>query len=137
MSKAEEREARRAAREKAEAEQREKDLDARDELEDEHGAIASVRVARFIPGQPTCAHLRMPTGAEYKRYKDTVFRAKAKDNTKAISDAQEVLAQACWVYPREKKDREAMLEAFSGILTPIFVAATALAEGQAEEAGKD
>jgi hypothetical protein len=66
-----------AERAKAEEAQYEKDLGALIALEDEHGSIASVKVSRFVAGQPTRAFLRTPNAAEYKRYKDLVFRAAA------------------------------------------------------------
>lgn len=130
---------RRAARAKAEESQYEKDLEARIELEDEHGSIASVSVARFVPGHPTCALLRTPSVAEYRRYKAQMFRAAAEKKGAAVGQqaAQELLANACWVYPKTEEERAAMLEAFPGLLTPISMAAAALAEGKTEETGKD
>lgn len=132
-------EERRAARERAETEQYERDLEARIELEDEHGTIAAVTVARFVKGQPTRAYLRTPTSAEYKRYKDLIFRAANDRKGAAIAtkNAQEQLARACWVYPTTEEAQDAMLEAFPGLLTPLGMAAAALAEGKAEDAGKD
>lgn len=144
MSKVEELEAklaaRRAARAKAEEAQYEKDLEARIELEDEHGSIASVSVARFVDGHPTMALVRTPSSGEYKRYKAQMFRA-AHDGKKGApvgqAAAQELLARACWVWPASEEARDAMAEAFPGILTPISQAAAALAEGKAEDTGKD
>lgn len=128
---------RRAARAKAEEAQYEKDLEARIELEDEHGSIASVSVARFVAGHPTMALLRTPTSAEYKRYKAQMFRAAAEKKAAVGQQAaQELLAGACWVYPKTEDERAAMLEAFPGLLTPISMAAAALAEGKTEETGK-
>lgn len=119
-------------------EQRAKDLVARMELEDEHSdsGIASVSVARFVPGQPTQAYVRTPTPAEYKRYLDQIHRGVDKKSLPAQRAAQELLAQSCWVYPRKPEDRQAMLSVFPGILTPISVAAASLAEGRSEEEGK-
>ena len=142
MSKVEELEAKlaakRADRAKAEEAQYEKDLGALIELEDEHGSIASVKVSRFVAGQPTRAFLRTPNAAEYKRYKDLVFRAAAdKRAATSAQAAQEQLARSCWVYPAGDAAQVAMLEAFPGLLTPLSMAAAALAEGKAEEVGKD
>ncbi len=143
MSRAEELEAKleakRAERAAAEEAQYEKDLEARIELEDEHGTIAAVKVSKFVAGQPTRAFVRMPSSAEYKRYKAQVYAASSANRKSATStlQAQELLAQSCWVYPATKEAREAMLEAFPGLLTPLIIAATALAEGVAEESGKD
>lgn len=127
---------RKAEQEEAEKAQYEVDLEALDALEAEHGVIAAVRVTRFVKGHPTRAFLKTPTQAQYKRYVDQVAKAHAKDNKKAVRDAQELLAKSCWVYPKEEKEREAMLDAFPGILTSIAISATALAEGRAEEEGK-
>ncbi len=134
-------EAKRAAKlaEKAKAEeaQYEKDLSARIDLEDEHGTIAAVKVSRFAPGQPTMALLRTPTFDEYKRYKATMFATAGNKKTGlSPQKIQEQLAEACWVYPAGQEAQAAMLEAFPGLLTPLSMAAAALAEGVAEDEGK-
>lgn len=128
----------RAARAAAEESQYEVDLTARIALEEEHGSIAAVKVSRFVAGQPTRAYLRTPNAAEYKRYKAQMFAA-AKDKKTSVSpqQAQELLAQACWVYPATKETQDAMLAEFPGLLTPLSMAAAALAEGTAEDEGKD
>lgn len=120
----------------AEAEQFEKDLEALEKLELEHDSIVGVKV-RFVPGQPTRAFLRAPTSAEYRRYRDLVGKAAVKKNVTGQTEAQDQLAKACWVYPTEPKDREAMLEEFPGLLASIVIEAAKLAEGKAEEEGKD
>ena len=131
-------EAKRAERAQAEEAQYELDLEARIALEDEHGTIAAVKVSRFVPGQPTRAYLRTPNGAEYKRYKAQMFKAAAdKKSPVSTQQAQEMLASACWVYPAGKEAQDAMLGAFPGLLTPLSMAAAALAEGKAEEEGKE
>lgn len=133
----EERAAQRAAqRAKDEEDQYVVDLEAREQLEDEHGAIAAVKVARFMKGHPTRAYLKTPNAAQYKRYKDQIYRASEKKNSKSAQEAQELLALSCWVYPREDSDRKAMLEVFPGLLSPLSLAAAALAEGNAEDEGK-
>ena len=128
-------EQRKEARASAEKVQRLKDLQARVELEDEHGELAAVSVAKFRDGQPTMALIRTPSVPEYKRYKDKIFHA--KQNAKALKAASEELAAQCWVYPKSQEERDAMIEAFPGLLTPISLAATALAEGVTEAVGKD
>lgn len=131
-------EAKRAERAKAEEQQYEKDLEARIALEDEHGTVAAVKVSRFVHGQPTRAYLRTPNAAEYKRYKSQMFAAAGgKKGGVSQQQAQELLAQACWAYPSGKEAQDAMLEAFPGLLTPLSIAAAALAEGKAEDEGKD
>jgi hypothetical protein len=122
-----------AERAEAEAVQHLADLTEREKLEDEFDAVATVKVARFIPGQPTIAIVKTPGTAEYKRYLDQVGRAVDKKSTAGQRAAQELLAHSCWIYPREVEARKAMLDAFPGILTPIVIAATQLAEGKVEE----
>lgn len=122
----------RTARALAETEQYAKDLEARIALEDQYGNIAAVQVARFTPGQPTRAYLKTPTGPQYKKYKDLIYRAAGRKDSGAQQDAAEGLARACWVYPA-KEQQEAMLEAFPGLLTPLANAAAALAEGKSED----
>ncbi len=130
-------EEKRAARAAAEEAQYEKDLEARLVLEDEHGTIAAVKVSRFVAGQPTRAYLRTPNSSEYKRYKAQMFAVAAnKKSALSPQQIQEQLAEACWVYPAAKDAKAAMLEAFPGLLTPLSMAAAALAEGTAEDEGK-
>lgn len=131
------------ARAKAEQEQRIKDLTAKEKLEEEHdGAIATVTVARFKPGQPTMAIVRVPRALEYKRFKDQIARSAKKENAVSQVEAAELLAKASWVYPAPNDDgriseaQNAMLEAFPGILTTLGNIAAKLAEGSAAEEGK-
>ncbi len=140
-------EANRLARANAESDQYEKDLEARIALEETHGTVAAVKVARFTPGHPTRAYLRTPTSAEYKRYKSLLYRAQADKKSAVMTAqcAQDQIAKACWVYPAPdpttkdgiSAEQVAMLEAFPGLLTQLFIAATALAEGKTEDTGKD
>lgn len=128
---------RREERSKLEDAQRLVDLQARFDLEDKYdGCLAAVSVSRFVPGHPTQAFVRTPEPAEYKRYLDQVHRGVDKKSLAAQRAAQELLAQSCWVYPTSAEDRQSMLGKFPGILTPISVAAAALAEGRNEEEGK-
>lgn len=140
MSKTEELEAklaeRRAARAAAEAAQYETDLEARLALEDEHGEVAAVKVPRFVAGHPTRAFVRAPSTLEYERYKARVYKAIDKKSVDQQRDAGEQLARACWVYPATDEARKSMLDAFPGMLSSIQIAATALAEGKAEDEGK-
>lgn len=133
-------EAKRAARLEAlaaeETSQHIRDLEAREELEDVHGPTAAVKVSKFVKGFPTRAFVKTPTSAQYKRYLAQVGKAVEKKNTAAQREAHDLLALSCWVYPIEQKDREAMLEAFPGLLTTLGAAATVLAEGRQEEEGK-
>lgn len=112
------------------------DLKARLELEENHGTIAAVKVSRFVRGFPTRAFVRMPSSAEYSRYKKQTFAAHEKKSIDGQRVAGDLLAASCWIYPKTDEERAAMLEAFPGIQTSILLAATALAEGRAEEEGK-
>lgn len=125
------------ARAAAESAQYETDLEARIALEEVHGALAGVKVSRHVPGQPVYAYVKTPSPAQYKRYKDLMQRAgDDKKSAGKKSDAIDQLARDAWVYPASVEERDRMLEAFPGILTPIFVAAARLAEGKSEDEGK-
>lgn len=130
------------AREKAREEQLLKDLQAKEALEEEHPALATVNVARHIPGQPTMAIVKTPNSAQYKRFRDMVSKAAQTENAKAKLDAVEMLAQSCWVYPAPapgglvSDEQKAMVANFPGILVALGGAAAALAEGSAVEEGK-
>jgi hypothetical protein len=119
-----------------ETEQRVTDLEGREAVEEQHGLVAAVSVARYVPGFPTCAYVRTPTSLEYKRYVEQIGKAVEKKSTKSQRDASELLAKSCWVYPETSEAKTAMLDRFPGLLTPIGMAAAALAEGKAEDEGK-
>lgn len=140
-SKIEELEERRAARladlQKKRDEQLVVDLEAREVLEAEHGLVAAVKVSRFVEGHPARAFVKAPDKNEYKRYVDRVGKAVGKENSRAMREAQEELAKACWIYPATEEERDAMNEVHAGILTTIALAAAALAEGKKDEEGKD
>ncbi len=136
-------EAKRAARKAALEEQRkaqyEKDLEALDKLECEHGdgAVAAVEAPRFVPGMPTLAIVRAPKGAEFKRYRDRIAgTANGKNAGATIVSAQDELASVCRVYP-DSKAYESMCESFAGLHVSMAVAAAKLADAKVEEAGKD
>lgn len=139
----EERDARRAARreaaEKARAEQHEKDLDALDALEEEHGDsnLARLDIEQHVSGQPTLIVLRKPSSVVYKRFVDQVSKAVEKNNAKARRDAQDLLADSCWIYPATPEERAAMIEHFPGIKVSIAIRANQLVEAKAAEEGKD
>lgn len=131
-----------AVRAQAEEKQYEADLEARIALEAEHGPLATVKPARFVAGFPTRAYARIPTASEYKRYKDQIHRAVGKKDVAAQQAAAEQLARSCWLYPPPgdrglSDEQQAMLDRFPGILTSISIAALALAEGKADDEGKD
>lgn len=125
------------ARAKKKAEQYEKDLEARIELEDEHGTLAAVQVS-YVEGHPTMALVRRPDGPEYKRFKDLVGRYATGDakSAKKVQEASETLGRMACVYPAEKELDE-MIVAFPGLLTSLGNVAGALAQGAAVDEGKD
>jgi hypothetical protein len=142
MTKIEEIEARRAAR-KAELEaaqnaQLEKDLEAFEALEIEHGAnnVARLVVKAFTPGLPTFVVVRSPGGTSfYKRYVDMVRRA--QKNTQAIGAAQDMLAESSIVYPSDEATRKAMFEQFPGVRVTAAVRALKFVELEEEDEKKD
>ena len=125
-----------AKRDEQEDEQLEIDLEARLSLTDDHATIAAVKVSRFVVGQPTFALIRMPQAAEYKRYKDLTHRGVHAKNVKQVQDAGDQLGRDCWIYPESDEAKAAMLEEFPGLITPLSMAAAALAEGRSEDEGK-
>jgi predicted RNase H-like nuclease len=115
----------------------EKDLEARIELEAEFGQVVAIDMPRFVPGQPTQAFVRTPDQSQYKRYKSQVYAAaQKKPGAISVQEAQELLAKACWCYPKTQAERDEMLDAFPGLLTPLSTAAAFLAEGKSEDEGK-
>jgi len=112
------------------------DLKARIALEEKHGPIAAVKVTRYVRGFPTRAFVKTPGSAEYGRYKKMTYQAHDRKSIDQVRVAGDTLAESSWVYPETKEERDAMLEAFPGLLSSILIAATALAEGKAEEEGK-
>lgn len=126
-------EERRIARNAARDEQKAVDLEAKFALLDEFDTLATVEATGFKPGVSVLAFVRAPNAAEYKRYKDQLFRAADKKSAMASKDAGELMARACWVYPPVGEAQSAMLEAFAGLVSSISAAAIALAEGKVEE----
>lgn len=139
MATVEEIEARRAARkaqtEQAKAEQYAKDLEAIDALEVESGEeIATLTVNGYKAGLPVLVGVKAPSALQYKRFADQIRNAKENLNKRA--QAQDLLAESCWVYPSDKDARKAMLEAFPGVLVSIAVEVAKLAELRSAEEGK-
>lgn len=139
MSKVEEIEERRAQRkaaaEKARAEQYEKDLEAIDDLEVKNGyeLNISLRVSNFVAGAPSLVGVRAPSELEYKRFFQSINRA---GNADAKMAAHEQLAKTCWVYPEDEAARKTMCGANPGLLAGVGNLANKLAEMQSEEMGK-
>ena len=124
---------------KDQAEQEEKDLEALDSLEEAHGDsnVGTLRVERFVKGYPLTIVFKAPSKAQYKRFCDQVSRAMEKKDTKARQEAQDLLAESVWVYPKEEAERKAMLEVYPGLLLSIVVDAQKLVEAKKVEEGKE
>jgi len=127
---------RKAALKAARTEQLAADLEALNALEEEHGdgSIARLDVDGFKKGLATFVALRAPSADEYKRFCDMVTRA--KDTAKRL-DAQNLLAESCWVYPREADKKKEMLAAYPGLLLSIGTRAQKLADAAEAAEGKD
>jgi hypothetical protein len=114
------------------------DLGAIDALEEAEGQSYRTMTSNgFKPGVPVKVAYRAPSSPEYKRYKDQVSRAASKNDAKARTEAQELLATVCLVYPApDTKEREALLDAFPGTLISVAIECAKLAELKAEDEGK-
>jgi hypothetical protein len=131
----ERRAARKAAAEKAREEQYAKDLEALDELEQEHGdgKVVQLDLPAFTVGLPTMVVVRTPTDVEHRRYRDMVRRSKGKGDE--IGKATDLLADVCRVYP-DDDTYEAVRKAHPGVHDSIAVQAIKLAEARTAEEGK-
>lgn len=126
---------RKAAAAKAREEQYAKDLEAIDAMEIESGEeLATLKVANYKPGLPSLVGVKAPSEAYYKRFAQMI--RKSGQNLEARAHAQDLLADSCWVYPKDDDQRKAMKEAFPGVLVSIAVKAAELAELNADEEGK-
>jgi hypothetical protein len=140
MTKLEEIEAKRAARkaslDTAAEDAKASDLEAIDELEQEHGD-SNVKVIHvpYTAGLPTCVAVRTPKPAEAKRYR---ARVKTQPGSKHAPDyvvAAEELAETCLVYPT-KELYERLVEARPGLATQVGLKALELSTGVEEAEGK-
>lgn len=134
-------EARRAARAADIAEARDAqetaDLEAIDALEAVAGESYKTMTANgFRAGVAVKIAFRAPTAPEYKRYLDQYGRAASKNDAKGRRDAQELLAESCWVYPADKEARASVRDAFPGTLVSLSIEAAKAAELRGEEEGK-
>ncbi len=129
---------RKAATAKAQEEQYEKDLEALDALEAEHGEgrVVRMNIKGFVPGLPTFIVIRSPGGTPlYKRY-TAMVRAAGKNAT-AIGTAQDMLGEASIVYPSDPAVLKALLEEFPGAKISAAIRAVACVELEAQEEKKD
>jgi hypothetical protein len=128
------RDERKAARAKAQAEQREIDMAALDALEIEHGDanVGYLEIPFEKPGQPTIVAFRVASEPELKR-----FRSRLKADPKAGVEAAEEVASLVRLYPAEKDVYDAILAKRSGVHAQIGGGAIKLATGKEVEQGKD
>lgn len=114
------------------------DLEALDALECEHGdgKVERLAVDRFVAPHPTFVVLKVPSSAQYKRFCDQASRAAKANDPGARRTAENMLGEACWVYPATKEQRDAMLEEFPGMLLSIAIRAAKLVEANEVEEGK-
>lgn len=124
---------------KDQAAQEEKDLEALDALEMEHGdsCVAPLRVDHFVKGHPMTIVIKAPSKIQYKRFCDQVGKGVEKNNMAMRREAQDLLAESVWVYPKEDAERKAMLEVYPGLLLSIAIEAQKLVEAKRAEEGKE
>jgi hypothetical protein len=134
-------EARRAARKaeaaKAEAEQRDKDFAALDELEIKHGDSCVTHMdVPWSPGMPTMIIARKPNAIEYKRFQD---RVKPKNGKAVPFEAQQAaareLTECTLLYPSKDVFAE-LAEQRPAIVEQLGIDACALAQASKADEGK-
>jgi hypothetical protein len=110
------------------------DMDALFALEEQHGEGRIYRhdLPAYVPGLPTMAVVRTPAPVEYKRFRDTMRRAKS-DVEKGT--AVDVLVSPCIVYP-DAPTFDKLLAAFPGLGDSLAQPVMRLAEGGKQEQGK-
>lgn len=143
-----ERAAKKEALQKLADSQRAIDLEAIMALEDLHGdSNVAVLDIPYTPGLPTCVAVRTPKPIEFQRYRD-MNTGKEAGPKKAIESA-ETLGKVCRIYPPKVEagsvDAEGeavqdlfprILEARSGVLVGMGLAATKLIAAREEEDSK-
>lgn len=122
--------------ERARAEQEAIDLLALADAEEQHGfgRVESLPVKHHVKGCPTFAIVKVPEALFYKRFNSAVASAKGKAS--AILEAQEQIGQSCLIYPPKGEVRDAMEEAFPGLLVSCGQRAVKLAELDSAEEKK-
>lgn len=130
------REERKAVKQAAADAQAAIDVLAISEIEEELGdASVKVLVLPHKPPHATRAAVRCATRAEIKRYRDQTKPDK-KGRPGDAAAANEMLGDACRVYPKDAEAFEALCEAFPGLLAQMGVHAANLATADEEETGK-
>ncbi len=134
----------RAAERKAESdeaftEQRILDLEACEAEEARLGASVPTKKVDVVwsPGLPTLVMVRCPLKQELTRYRTDLKLKDGAPDPKSATDAAELLAAVCVVYPDRKGDVwKALCEARPGVAAGAGSAAISLAVASAQEEGK-
>lgn len=127
------RSARRDATAKARAEQYEKDLEALDALEAEHGEdrISALKMPSFVHGLPTIVVVRTPSPSVFGRFRSMV--RKAKGDAEALGTAKDLLASSCLLYPADAETYAKMKDSWPSTHDVVGVEVIRLGEA----GGKD
>lgn len=129
---------RKAAKEEARALQRIEDLEACEQIEEQLGAdILTAKInVEHGPGLPTLVMVRCPTKPELTRYRTGLKMRDGSPDPKAATEAAELLAAVCVVYPDRKGDVwKALCEARPGVAAGAGSAAIKLSVASAESEG--
>lgn len=129
---------RRAQHDQSRKDQELADLEAIDKLEAElNEPLHTMSCNAHKKGVCVKIAFKEPSPIQYKRYADMVGRAMQKNDSVERRKAQEMFAEACWVYPSaDSESRKAMLDAFPGLLISLAIEAAKVAELRSEEEGK-
>jgi hypothetical protein len=130
--------ARKASRDVAKAAQELVDRTALAELQLEtEDDLVTLRLGIYRDGLPVFVAARPPTEPEFRRYSQMVRRSKG--DAEMITNAQELLADTCWVYPPKSEAdlRKAVKLATPSILLAIAVQLVKQTEAKAADEGKD
>ena len=119
---------RKAARQKASAEQYAKDIVEVDRLEEEHGddRVAVLKMPSFVPGLPTVVVVKTPSKPHMNRFRE-MAQKRANDKV-AIGEAAAMLATTCIAFPADKDVYARMCEEWPAIHDNAGVEAIRLGE---------
>lgn len=122
---------------RAEAAQRDKDFEALDALEIEHGDSNVCHMdVPWTPGMPTMIIARKPTPLEYKRFQDRVKpKANGKQSPDAGFAAARELTECTLLYPSKEVFAE-LTEQRPAIVDQLGIEACKLAQASAADEGK-
>ena len=131
----------RAANERAQDEQLTTDMARVLELEEEHGydAVEVIRLARYRPGATALVVAEVPRASDhrFKRYRQVA--GSEKSNSAAKTDAADLFAKSCMLYPSPKDQAElyeVTVDAAPGILGHVALQLVKAVQGRELEEGK-